>query len=75
MPKRHIPATIITTTKRIDTKRGQCSLSKALIIGNITNASNIATVNGNITVDAIFNTAEAMIIQIKTIRKKTARPE
>jgi hypothetical protein len=63
------------TTKRIDIKRGTRRLSSHFTIGNIVQASNTATVNGSITVAVIFKTASAITQQIKTIRKKTARPE
>jgi hypothetical protein len=63
------------TIRRIDINRGQWSLSSPFTIGYITKASNMAMVKGKITDAAIFNTAPARIQQIKTTRKKTARPE
>jgi len=55
--------------------RGHFILSSANINGNVTNASIAAMVNGKIIEAASFNTAAANIMQIKTIIKKTARPE
>jgi hypothetical protein len=69
------PETKIITTSSIDIKRGTLRLSSHLTIGNIAEASNTAIVNGRITEEAIFKTAPAIMLQIKTIKKKTARPE
>jgi hypothetical protein len=75
IPKMYIPVIIIKTTSRIDKERGHRIFSIAFINGDITNPSSTAMVKGRITVEANFNTAAAKITQIKTIKKKTARPE
>jgi len=75
VPNKNIPVITIITIKRIDKKRGQRILSRAIISGNITNASNTAITKGSITEEAIFKTAPPIIQQIKTIRKKIALPE
>jgi len=62
------------TTSNIDKKRGKRTLSNAFIKGNNTNANKAAIVKGKITEEAIFSTVAAMIIQIKTNRKKTGLP-
>jgi hypothetical protein len=69
------PAARMITTERIDTKRGTRRLSSHFTIGNIVQASNTAIVKGKMTPAVIFKTANAITLQIKTIRKKTARPE
>ena len=75
IPNIYKPETIMTTIKRIEKKRGTLRLSNHSTIGYITNASNKAIVKGKITDAAIFKTDAAIITHIKTIKKKTARPE
>jgi hypothetical protein len=74
-PKRYMPETIIITINIIDKKRGQWILSMSLISGNITKANNEAITKGKIIAAVIFKTAPAIMQQIKTSRKKIARPE
>jgi hypothetical protein len=75
IPKTYKPATIIRTTREIDKKRGTRSLSSHFTKGYITKASKTEIVKGRITTAAIFKTAPARVQQMKTIRKKMARPE
>jgi hypothetical protein len=63
------------TTISIEANLGKRSLSIIFISGYMTDASNSAMVKGKKTEDVIFNTPPAITQQIKTIKKKDARPE
>jgi hypothetical protein len=67
--------TMSIIAKKVERKRGTWSLFKPKTKGYNTKARSVAMVMGSSTGAVSFMTAPVMIQQIKTIRKKLARPE